>query len=304
MKRSAIRSDRLFDFVCLVLAVLLLVAASVQLSRAAEEVRAEKIVVIGGSVAEIVYRLGEEDRLIARDRTSSYPEAVTGLPDIGYMRALSPEGVLSVGPDMILSLEGAGPPDAVEALKQAGIRFVEVPEGYDADAVLRKIEATADALGVPEKGARLKAEIAEDFAALGTVDGAAEKPSVMFILSMAGGRVMAAGSGNHADGMIGMAGGENVFAGMEGYKPVTEEAIVAAAPDLIVMMDRGGDHGADNAAIAAHPALGVSPAGRNGAVIRMDGLRLLGFGPRTPQAIADLRRAFETADNRTGDASQ
>src|SRR6188768_3457559 len=67
-----------------------------------------RIVAVGGSITEIVYALGEEKRLIARDSTSVYPEAAFSLPDVGYMRALSPEGVLSVKPNAILALQGSG----------------------------------------------------------------------------------------------------------------------------------------------------------------------------------------------------
>ena len=48
------------------------------------------------SVAEIIYLLGEEDKIIAADRTSNYPPEALELPSIGYVRALSTEGVLSL----------------------------------------------------------------------------------------------------------------------------------------------------------------------------------------------------------------
>lgn len=80
---------------------------------------------------------------------------------------------------------------------------------------------------------------------------------------------------------------------------MTDEAVLAAAPDVILMMDREGDLAISNADILAHPALGATPAAQAGAVIRMDGMLLLGFGPRTPQAAAQLHRALypRTAEN-------
>ena len=74
---------------------------------------AQRIVSVGGSVTEIVYALGQQDRLVARDSTSTYPEAAQKLPDVGYVRRLSPEGLLSVDPDLIIVEDGAGPPEAV-----------------------------------------------------------------------------------------------------------------------------------------------------------------------------------------------
>ena len=87
-----------------------------------------RIAAIGGSITEIVYALGEEKQLVARDSTSLYPEAALALPDVGYMRALSPEGVLSVNPTGILALQGSGPKEAVDVLKKASVPFIEVPE--------------------------------------------------------------------------------------------------------------------------------------------------------------------------------
>lgn len=73
---------------------------------------------------------------------------------------------------------------------------------------------------------------------------------------------------------------------------MTDEAILAAAPDVILMMDRGGDLAITDADLAAHPALGATPAVQAGAVIRMNGLLLLGFGPRPPDAPRMLHRAL------------
>ncbi len=67
------------------------------------------------------------------------PSAAGELPDVGYIRQLSPEGVLSVNPDMIIALEGFGPPEAASVIKQAGILVVVIPDGYDNDLIIRKI---------------------------------------------------------------------------------------------------------------------------------------------------------------------
>ena len=81
---------------------------------------ASRLVSIGDSITEIIFALGEQDRLVARDSTSTYPPAATALPDVGYMRALSPEGVLSVNPSAIVAVEGSGPVETLDVLKKAG----------------------------------------------------------------------------------------------------------------------------------------------------------------------------------------
>lgn len=51
----------------------------------------ERIVALGGDVTEIVYALGAESSLVARDSTSQWPQATNALPDVGYLRQLNAE---------------------------------------------------------------------------------------------------------------------------------------------------------------------------------------------------------------------
>lgn len=256
----------------------------------------DRVLAIGGSVTEIVFALDQGDRLVARDSTSTYPPQAATLPDVGYMRALSPEGVLSVAPDLILAEEGAGPPETIALLQQAGIPFSTIPDGHDADGLATKVATVADALGTPDAAGPVIASLRADMDRLAKATGAIDTPRrVMFILSLQGGRVMAAGQDSGADAMIRLAGAENAVQGFTGYKPLTDEAISAAAPDAIVLMNRGAassDHDAPDAKFLAMPAISTTPAARDHAVIRMDGLYLLGFGPRTGQAALDLYHAI------------
>ena len=253
-----------------------------------------RVVAVGGSITEIIYALGMEHLLVARDTTSSWPPEVEALPDVGYMRALSPEGVLSVSPDLIIAEEGSGPPETIEVLRGAEIEFVEVPDTFDANGVREKILAVAAALNIEAEGRaladRIEAQLADAMAA---IDGTS--PRVLFILSTQGGRITASGTGTAAAGMIEMAGGTNAVTAFEGYRQLTDEALLEAAPDVILMMDRSGDHAASNDALFGHPALGLTPAAENDAVVRIDGLLLLGFGPRIPEAVARLATALGTA---------
>ncbi|KGJ05609.1 hemin ABC transporter substrate-binding protein [Paracoccus halophilus] len=257
---------------------------------------ASRVLSIGGSVTEIVYALGQQDRLVARDTTSNYPAEAQALPDIGYMRQLSAEGVLSVKPDLILAEDGAGPPETIALLKQAGIPFETIPPGTGPGGLADKITAVAEALGVPDTATAPVAALQADLDRLADISAdPAQKKRVLFVLFATGGRITASGTGTEADAIIRMAGAENAVQGFEGYKPLTDEAITSAAPDIILTMRRGGA-GAEIDAKAedllALPAISTTPAARNGAVISMDGLYLLGFGPRTGKAALDLHDAI------------
>lgn len=252
-----------------------------------------RVVTIGGSLTEIAYALGEQDKLVGRDSTSVFPSAVSELPDVGYIRRLSPEGVLSVDPNFIVTLEGAGPPEAVDVLKAANIRFQSVPETYDEAGVLTKIDAIGRAFGMEKEARALAAETKAEFDRLQKMTSLVkERKRVLFILSMNGGKVLASGTDTAAAGIIGLAGGENAVTEFTGYKPLTDEAVIAARPDIILMMDRNGDHASADDEIFTHPAMALTPAAETRNVLRLDGLYLLGFGPRTPQAAMDLARAL------------
>lgn len=272
-------------------------AAASQMSMA-EEIQGvlpdpSRVVAIGGSITEIVYALGEEKRLVARDSTSIYPEAAFSLPDVGYLRQLSPEGVLSVNPSAILLLQGSGPREAIDVLKKASADLVQVPDRFDHDGILEKIRIVGKAIGADAKAEALAVSVDADIKASEALTaGIKERKRVLFVLSLQGGKILAAGSGTAADGIVRLAGGVNVMGAFQGYKQVSDEAVITAGPDVILMMTRGGDHDQGGDELFSHPAIAPTPAGQAKALIRMDASYLLGFGPRTAAAIRDLAKAF------------
>ncbi|MGY9048429.1 MAG: heme/hemin ABC transporter substrate-binding protein [Rhodobacterales bacterium] len=261
----------------------------------AEADEPDRIASLGGSVTEIIFALGAGDRVVARDTTSSFPPEVEDLPDVGYVRALSPEGVLSVSPGLILAEEGAGPPETINVLKNANLPYFVIPDAYDRAGVVAKITAVGEAIGELAKAQALARDIDDRLQAAqarAAARGADQRKRVLFILSTQNDRILASGMGTAAAGIIALAGGDNAVTAFDGYKPLTDEAVIAAAPDVILMMDRGGDHGAAAAELVAMPAVSLTPAGKTGAVVRMDGLYLLGFGPRTADAVDELSSAL------------
>jgi len=262
----------------------------------AEQLNGQRVLAIGGAVTEIVYALGEQDRLVGRDSTSNYPPEASALPNVGYIRALSPEGVLSVKPDLILARENNGPHEAVEVLKSTGVRWVDVPDDFTLEGIDENITIIAAELGVPDKGEALKLKVAGEIAkARARLASIERKHKVMFVMSLTDDKVNTAGTNTSANNIIELAGGENVITEFSGYKQISNEAVIDAAPEIIVMMNGRGvsaDHTAPNALLEAHPALSSTPAVKSGNIIRMDGMLMLGFGPRTGEAITKLAEAF------------
>ncbi|MPZ09544.1 MAG: ABC transporter substrate-binding protein [Kiloniellaceae bacterium] len=264
-------------------------AALVLFAASAAQAADGRIVAVGGSVTEIVYALGEADRLLAVDSTSLYPAATGDLPNVGYMRQLSAEPILALGPDMVLAIADSGPPAALEQIEDAGVPVVTVPDDYTPEGVLDKIEVIAAALGVEEKGRALRAEVAAELDAVKAAFGdVSTRPRVLFLLTISQGRTtVAAGRRTSAEGIIHLAGGVNAIDGFESYKPLSPEAAVAAAPEVLLVTWRSLDLLGGLEGLLSIPEVALTPAAQNGRVVTMDGLLLLGFGPRTAEA-ADL----------------
>jgi iron complex transport system substrate-binding protein len=249
----------------------------------------DRVITLGGAVTEIAVALGAEARIVARDSTSTYPASVLELPDVGYVRALSAENVLALDPGLVIAEDTAGPPEAVAVLAASGIRFITLPEVTGPADIPHRIEAVAAAMDLAPEGVVLAAHVSAGLAEAEARAATVTAPKrVLFILSLQGGRVMAGGEGTKAEAIIRLGGGINAGTGFQGYKPMMDEAVLAAAPDVILMMDREGDLAITDAAVLSHPALAATPAADAGAILRMDGLLLLGFGPRTPEAAKAL----------------
>ena len=248
-----------------------------------------RIVSVGSSITEIVYALGAEKLLVGVDTTSLYPEAARALPQVGYMRALSAEGALSLKPTLIIATTAAGPAGTLEQLKATGIEVMILPDLYDYDSVVAKIAAVGRVTG---KVAEAEAMIAKGREAMTTLSGklktAAAHPRVLFLLSMGGGAPQAAGRDTAAAGIIRLAGGVNAIDGYSGYRPLTPEAVIASKADFVLVTRQTVQAMGGIQAILDQPSLNKTPAGRAGKVLEFDALLLLGFGPRTPQAAAEL----------------
>jgi len=279
-------------------AVLTMTSASPLLARtvkdaAGDEVKLgklDRILSIGGDVTEIIHELGAGNRVIATDTTSTFPPAVMALPKVGYMRALSTEGVLAQSPDLILASAGSGPPEVIAALKQSGVPIALVDYSPTAQGIGRKIALIAEILDVKEKGIALTKSIETELDTLEKALAQAPRPRTLFVLSLIGGRIMAAGNKSSANEIITLAGGTNAVAEFDGFKPASAEAIIAAQPEAVVMMEREGDIGADD--LFAQEPFSKIPAAKTRKLIRMDGSYLLGFGPRTPSAARELAKAL------------
>ncbi len=248
-----------------------------------------RIVTVGGSATEIVYALGAGEKLVGVDTSSIFPETATKLPQIGYQRTLSAEGVLSLKPSLLIILPEAGPPPAIEQIENAGVKILRVGNESSIDGTKGKVRQIAEALNQKEKGEEVIKQLENDLSEAEKIVAAkTSKPKVVFVYSRGAGAAQVGGSGTPADAIIKMAGGENAITEFAEYKPLTPEALIAANPDVILLPTRalatlGGIEGVLNL-----PGVAETAAGKNRKIVTIEDMLLLGFSPRLGQGVKEL----------------
>jgi len=263
------------------------------LSSAARAAAPERLVVAGGAITEMVYRLGAEKSLVGVDTTSLYPNDTFKLPKIGYFRQLSAEGILSLNPSLLLVTDQAGPPAALERLRAIKLPLTVIPETLHVADVPEKMRLVGAALDRKAEGERqaslIRAEIEAVNAAVARLTA---RPRVLFLMSITDGRLLAGGDITAAESMIRFAGGRNAVVGSTGYKPISAEAAFAADPDYILLSDQSLEALGGIEAMRKLPQLSGLKALRENRVVTLDMLYLLALGPRVAHAGRDLAAAL------------
>lgn len=254
-----------------------------------EEQEAKRIVSLSGTITEVLYALEADNELVAVDVTSTYPAAAEKQTNLGHVRAVTAESILGVRPTHVLAFDDELSPQIKEQLEKAKIEVVLFRREYTVESSKDVISKIAVWLEKEEAGKELIAGIDKDIAGLKKL---AKQPKVLFVYARGAGTMMVAGDGTQMTEMIELACGRNATGGFPDFKPLTAEAVVAANPDVILMFDSGKASLSDAGGVLGIPGVSATNAGKNEAVITMDGQLLSGFGPRVGQALKELNGAF------------
>lgn len=251
-----------------------------------------RIVSLGGGVTETVFALGGGDNVVAVDVSSVYPREALAKPKVGYVRQTSAEGIASLKPDLVIAPTYLGPPAVPTQLKAAGLRLEMVPEAKSIDGALTRIRAVGKILNKNAEADALAASIQARIAEAKTYTKDRTPARVLFVFVHGGTAMQVAGKNTTANIMIESAGAVNVVSDFDGYKPLSAEALLAAKPDVILATTRGLKAIGGAEGLWASPGLALTPAGKKKALIVMDDLKLLGFGPRMGDAILELAKSI------------
>ncbi len=250
-----------------------------------------RVVVLNGDLVEVIYELGAADRIAAVDVTATYPPAADELPKIGFGQQLAAEAVLSFGPTLVIGDELVAPQESIDQIRAAGIPVVILETQTTLGGVATKIREVASLLGLDEEGASLAARVEEEIEdARLLAAGATDQQNVAFIYVRGPETLLLFGQGMVTQAMIEGANAvdSGAVAGVRGAAPLTPEALVAAAPDVIVVPSLGLAALGGIAELVKIPGVAETPAGREGRFLAYEDTFFLNFGPRTGEALRRL----------------
>ncbi|MFI5426248.1 hemin ABC transporter substrate-binding protein [Aeromicrobium sp. UC242_57] len=254
---------------------------------------------IYGTISQTVFELGLGDSVVGRDISTQFDEA-KDLPLVtSNGHDLNAEAILELDPTVILTDTSLGPWDAILQMRDSGIPVVVVDSGRSLGNVGSLTQEIADALGVPAEGKKLAQKI-EASAKKTAAKIAAVAPKTvqdklrtvfLYVRGQAGVYYMF-GKDSGADGLIDALGGYDVSSEIDwkGMKPVNDEGLIAAQPDLILMMSDGlTSVGGVDGLLERLPAIAETPAGQNRRIVDMKDNGILLSGPARPRSSTRWR---------------
>ncbi len=237
---------------------------------------------------------------MARDVSATFPEAKK-LPLVTRAHDVSAESVLSLHPTVVLVDQDTGPPEAIEHIRNVGIPVVEFPRPESLEDIAPRIRAIAEALGIADVGEELIERTEARLAEL-VPDPGVDRPRVAFLyVRGSAGVYLISGPGSGADAMIEAAGGSDAGTAIglgNPFTPMTSEALVKAAPDIILATTTGLESVGGVDGMVGIPGIAQTPAGLAKRIVTIEDGLLFSFGSRTPDAVAHLAREFSAAMDR------
>lgn len=283
--------------ILLITSVVLICAGCSRFHNAPSDSRAERYVVISPIYNEIIWALGAQESVVGIDLSTTYPPEVKQVQTVGYHRALSAEGILSLHPTAIIHDNNIGPPQVVQQLQQLNIpmkTFTAKNDSFDGTkALIREMgayfhkEARAEEL--------CKALDDQRAASLEKVKQYSDHPRVAVIhFGRASNVYLVVGKGGGGDSggvsqMIELAGGEMAVENRGMQRMESPEIIAKANPDVILLTNYGYDRlGGSLDQIKALPGVATSNAARDNRIYRIEENVLNYFGPRSGENIAKV----------------
>lgn len=249
-----------------------------------------RIVCLSKHLTEMVFALGKGHNIVACDLSSTYPDSAKLLKTVGYHRALNPEGIISMNPDLVIHSNDIGPESVLPQITKAGLNVKAFGGANTIDSAKLLLKQLGDFFGEPAKAdsliKKMDAGIADALAKVSALH-ATDTPSVMIIHFGRANNIYFVMSGRKGvgDKLIGMAGGKVAKYDAKGARQISAEAVATANPDIIIATDYGFDQMGSVEKFKTVPGVALTNAAKNNRIYRFEEHDLIYFGPRTGDNI-------------------
>lgn len=243
----------------------------------------KRLITAGGSITEIVYALGAEDYLIGTDTSSVYPSQADSVPKVGYYRQLSTEGVLSLSPTHVLAISGVGPESVLSQLFSTGLDITVIEHSRSIEGLTEMIKQVGNRLNKSYEADKLANQVQREISEIAEHYQFQDK-RIVFLMSAGERGLVAAGSNTVPNLIANTLKANNPFSELNGFKPISVEALMLANPDIILMPEHTISDTSINA-LCALPSLKFWAQQHGCNLHSVESLPFLGLTPRLPQAI-------------------
>jgi iron complex transport system substrate-binding protein len=252
-----------------------------------------RIVCLSKHLTEMVFALGKGHDIVACDLSSTYPDSARLLKTVGYHRALNPEGIISMNPDLVIHSNDIGPESVLPQITKAGLNIKVFGGANTIDSAKLLLNELGKFFGEEKKADSLAKKMDTDIAAAATKLEALhvkDTPGVMIIHFGRANNIYFVMSGRRGvgDKMIAMAGGKTVRYDAKGARQISAEAVAAANPDIIIATDFGFDQMGGVEKFKTVPGVALTNAAKNNRIYRFEEHDLVYFGPRSGENIIKL----------------
>ncbi len=279
--------------IALFLTLITLLSACARFGKQEPDVKKDiRVVCVSKHLTEMMFALGKGHDIVACDLTSSYPDSARLLPTVGYHRALNPEGIISMKPDLVIHSNDIGPATVLPQLEKVGLRIKTFGAANSFDSAKLVLLELGKFFGAEAKADSMIAKMDNDMAQVKLIRKMMkDTPSVMIIhYGQANNNFFVMSGRNGAgDRMIRAAGGTPCMYDGKGVRQLSAEAIAAANPDIIIATNFGFDKmGGTIEKFKEVPGVALTNAGKNNRIYRFEEHDLVYFGPRSGQNIMQL----------------
>ena len=253
-----------------------------------------RIVCLSKQLTEYVFALGKGHNIVAVDLSSTYPDSAKLLKTVGYHRALSPESIIAMTPDLVIHSNDIGPENVLPQITKAGLNVKAFggANTIDSARLLLKelgkffgVETVSDSI-IKTMNAGI-AKAADTLKVLNITDSL--KVMIIHFGLRNNNYFVMSGRNGVGDKMIRLAGCTPATYDGKGAREMSAEAVALANPDIIIATDFGYDRmGSMDKFISSVPGVSLTNAGKNKNIIRFEEHDLIYFGPRTGDNIIKL----------------